>query len=272
MYKIGDKEYKDEEVGLAYWEQVKIRMESCRRIAEEAVQKMNRGAFYRVEYSVDPGVETVYANFSPEEYKIIKEALDDIYAEATSEYEDEDERMEAIIEWIREEDFQWKVDWRYYIPDYDWHWAGGEPEIYYIDLNDIKYFCAFRVTYIKGGNDEEKSRTTVNVELSDEEYIDLLASRLFDPNLCFSDLRNLKPELWGRIDAMARTAHCDYFVEMKEINEAAKNVMESNEEYKGLPKLDDNIFSAMMITEILKHKDKYNDDAHLFKAFHLAVQ
>ena len=272
MYKIGDKEYKDEEVGLAYWEQVKTRMESCRRIAEEAVQKMNREAFYRIDYDVDPGIEKVYANFSPEEYKIIKEAFDDIYAEATSEYEDEDERMDVISEWIREAAFEWEVDWRDYIPDYDWQWAGGDPTILDVDLNDIKYFCVFRVTYIKGGNDEEKRRMKVNVELNDEEYVDLLASRLFDPNLCFSDLRNLNPELWGRIDAMARTAHCDYFVEMKEINEAAKNVMESNEEYKGLPKLDDNIFSAMIITEILNHKDKYNDDAHLFKAFRLAVQ
>ena len=100
----------------------------------------------------------------------------------------------------------------------------------------------------------------------------MLASRLFDPKLCFSDLRNLNPELWGRIDGMARTAHCDYYVEMKEINEAAKNVMESNEEYKGLPKLNDNIVSAMIISEILKHKDKYNDDDHLIKAFLLAVQ
>ena len=271
MYKIGDKEYKDEEVGLAYWEQVKTRMESCRRIAKETLQTMNREAFYRIDYDVDPGIRTVYVDFSPEEYKTIKGALENFYAEA-SEYEDEDERMDVISEWIREEAFQWKVDWRYYIPVEDWSWAGGDPTILDVDLNDIKYFCVFRVTYIKGGNAEEKSKKIINIELSDEEYIDLLASRLFDPNLCFSDLRNLNPELWGRIDAMARTAHCDYFVEMKEINEAAKNVMESNEEYKGLPKLDDNIFSAMIITEILKHKDKYDDDAHLFKAFHLAVQ
>lgn len=267
MYKIGDKEYKDEEVGLAYWEQVKTRMESCRRIAEETLQTMNREAFYRIDYRVDPGIETVYANFSDEEYRIIKQELEDDIA-LNGEFKNEDERKD----FFREAAFEWKVNWRYYIPDEDWHWAGGDPEIYDVDLEDIRYFCAFRVTYIKGGNDEEKSKKIINIELSEEDYINLLASRLFDSRLCFSDLHNLNPELWGRIDAMARTAHCDYYVEMKKINEAAKNVMESNEEYKGLPKLDDNIFSAMMITEVLKHKDKYNEDAYLFKAFRLAVQ
>ena len=162
MYKIGDKEYKDEEVGLAYWEQVKTRMESCRRIAKETLQTMNREAFYRIDYDVDPGIRTVYADFSPEEYKTIKGALENFYAEA-SEYEDEDERMDVISEWIREEAFQWKVDWRYYIPVEDWSWAGGDPTILDVDLNDIKYFCVFRVTYIKGGNAEEKSKKIIQV-------------------------------------------------------------------------------------------------------------
>ena len=62
MFKIGDKEYKDEEIGLAYWEQVKTRMESCRRIAKETLQTMNREAFYRIDYDVDPGIRTVYAD------------------------------------------------------------------------------------------------------------------------------------------------------------------------------------------------------------------
>jgi hypothetical protein len=123
-----------------------------------------------------------------------------------------------------------------------------------------------------GGNEGEKCEIIKNIELSEDEYIDLLASRLFDSNLCFSDLRYLNPQLYERIDTMVHRDHCDYFLEMREINEAAKEIIDFNEDYKELPKLSDNIFSPFMIHEILSHQDRYNNDAYLFKAFRLAVR
>lgn len=266
MFKFGDKDYTDQEVEFAYWERVKKRMDSCRRIAKETLQKMQRDAFYRVEYRVDPGIKTVYVHFSEEEYNIIKKALEDDIA-LNGKYEGDDERKD----FIHHEASKWDVDWSSYIPDEDWHWAGGDPIICDVNLDDYKYCCTFMVTYIKSGNDEEKSRECLNIELSDDDYINLLASRLFDPQLCFSDLHYLNPELFNQIDTMVNKAHCDYYVEMQDINEAAKNIMDSHEEYKGLPELDGNIFSPIMINEILNHKDQYDDDASLLKAFRLAV-
>lgn len=267
MFKIGDKEFSDEEVGLEFWNQVKTRMESCRSMATDYYKNLQKDGFYRIDYIVDPGSQSVYAQISDKDYNIIKKELDEYIAEC-GKFEDIEERED----FFREVAYQWDIDWRCYIPDDDWQWAGGEPVICDVDLEDVKYYCVFKVTYIRGGNKEEKSKETVNIELNEDEYISLLASRLFDSKLCFSDLRVLNPELYERIDNMVRRTHCDYYVEMEEMNGAATEIMNHSADSKKLPELSANFFTPFIIHEILNNKEKYTDDPYLFNAFRLAIR
>jgi hypothetical protein len=266
MFKIGDKEFSDEEVGLDFWKKVKARMESCRSMATDYYNNLKKDGSYRIDYIVDPGRQSAYVRFSDEDYKIIKKELDEYIAEC-SKYDDMLERED----FFKEEARKWDIYWEKYIPDVDLHWAGGDPVICDVDLEDVKYCYVFQVTNIKGGNEEKRSKEAINIELSEDEYISLLASRLFDSKLCFSDLRVLNPELYERIDNMVRRTHCDYYVEMEEINGAAKEIMDHNEGYKELPKLEADFFTPFIIHEILNNKEKYSDDAYLFKAFRLAI-
>ncbi len=265
MFKIGDKEYSDNDVAQTYWETVKDRMDCCRKIAEESFNQMHRDSFYRLDYSVDPGKETIYVKLPEKDYDIIKKAIEEDQA-VNGVFENYDDRTTFFMS----EAFYLDIDWRDYIPEEDWSWAGGEPVILDVDLDDVKYFCAFKVTHIKGGDENQKETYKRNIYLKDEEYINLLTLRLFDPRLCFSDLSILLPDLYERIDKEVRRVHCDYFVELKEINDLARSLMESSKEYKELPDYSTNIFSPIIVHTILSQKEIFAaDDDLLFKAFRI---
>lgn len=269
MLRIGEQDYSDEEVRRGLIDKYVQRMDQCRKLAEDYFDKHCRKKSYRMDYWVDPGKMSIYAHFTDDELEIIRKA----YEDCREEYNQMTDEQKADCSF---EDFSEDllddvdVDFLDYVPDEDLHWAGGDPKILHVDLEDVKKYSTFiERTYTDKG-DEVTGTRTLAIELSDEEYIDLLAAKLFDEKLTCSDLRDLMPDIYERIMASAHTHHYNYAVFFHEISNAAKEVMDSlKDDEKPFDMNLGSPFLTMYISQLLKDPEFLEKYPEIAKAINL---
>ena len=265
MFGVDDKKFSDMEVVQGYWKRMKDRMAWCREAASDYLKNNDRRRFYKLTYSVDPGEKVTYAAVSDAILKEVEEAFKKEFAE-NGPFNNDDEK----------DDFYMGVNTDIlmdYVPEEDQHCAGGSPIITAFDANDFIHCTKFKVMHTDFLKDdpEEFVYDACNIELSDEEYIDLVAAKLFDPHLAFYDLKYLYEDIYHRVDDLCQLPHHHHIIFMQEINEIAQAILDSKSKDE-LPKPigGDNPFTPVIWNIIFKNADQF-DDPQLMKALKIAV-
>lgn len=272
MFKINGQEMSDMEVAQGYWERVKKRMEWCRHEAEEYVKNHGRRKFYKLTYSAGDG-ET-YAAISDEDVAKIKDGIKetlDLVLEESGPDASEEEKADALHDYFLCSGND--IDWDQYIPEKDQHFLDEPAFATNVDFDDVIYCSRFRVKHTSMfEDDKDKLRDNVyNLQLNNEEFVNLVAAKLFDENLTFYDLRVLYKDLYERIESQCYDVHQHHMVFMTEIDEVAKAILDSKTRDE-LPKSInlDSPFSGFILRTIFNNPDQFDDPA-LLKALRLAV-
>lgn len=276
MFKLNDQEISDLEMAQTYFERIKKRMEWCRNEAEEYLKNIERRKFYKVSYFVDSGDQTVYSAITDEDMKTIKDGIKQTLDWVLEEYgpdASEDEKANALSDYFSECDSD--ICWEDYLPEKDFHWAGGPPVITDVDFNDYKHFCKFKVRHTLWYKDDKEELVDKmhNVYITDDVYINLLTAKLFDKELSFYDLQNLYEDVYKELEAhfYSYYPHQHYIIYMTEINEAAKAIIDSKkEEELPRPINIDNPLIGIILNAVFKNADKF-DDKFLLKSLDLAI-
>lgn len=268
MYKIGDKEYNDNEVSETLWDIFKSLKDECHSLAVEYVGNHQRRKFYALHYRVDYGYNKVYACFSDEELEVIRQVYKEVEEVGKEEpFEDEEDRLDYISDCFSSVD----IDYLCYIPDEDLHWAGGDPLLSRVDLEDWRKYCLFQVLTMNNSSDTPDI-CDINIAVSDDEYIKLLELSLFDPKLTFSDLKSLMPELYEKGQKMLDVNHIDYLIRMPMITKLADKLRKKQTSQQSVKQIFDNPFIGFIIRDMLKNKEQYIDkDPELWKMFSVLI-
>lgn len=265
MFGVDNQKFSDMEVAQAYGERMKDRMAWCRKEASEYLEKNERRRFYKLSYTVDPGEKVAYVAISDGVLQEVEEALKKEFAE-NGPFNNDDEKYEFYSEVITDI----LCD---YVPERDQHWAGGSPIVTDFDRNEFIYCTNFKVmhTDFLKEDPDEFVYDVCNIELSNEEYIDLVVARLFDPHLTFYDLKYLYEDIYHRVDDLCQLPHHHHIIFMQEINETAQAILDSKSKDE-LPKPigGDNPFMPVIWNIIFKNADQF-DDPQLMKALKIAV-
>lgn len=263
MYKFGDKEFSDDEMTEGLWERLKAVKEECHSLAVEYVDSHPRRKYYALHYQVDPGMKKVYACFTDEELNIIKQVYDDVEKVNIEEpFTDEEDRMDYIHDCFLYVD----VDFLSYIPEHDLHWAGGDPDICKVDLEDWNMYCVFQIVSMNSSS-ESPEINDLSIAMTDDEYVKLLELCIFDPELTFHDLKSLMPELYERGQRLLDVNHLDSFIRLGKITGVAGELREKKMQHS-IEKLIDNPFIGFAIQNMLRNKEHYvDDDPELWQSF-----
>lgn len=236
-------------------------MGMSKKLAEDFLASHPRKLSYKLVYKVDPSLKEIYADFNEEEVQLIRSAYEKDLAESGPI--DEEYLYEVRSDILSGLDISW-ID---HIPDEDWHYAEGNPEICNVDLEDQKKFCMFLVLFYQNENSKPES-CNYSLELDDEEYKQLIAYRLFDKNLSFYDLKHLCPQLFERlyIDGCPHQHHVMF---MSEIEDCVKEI-EKTPGFEALPNIPDGPFIFPMVNYIFSHQEEFQDK-DLLAAYNLAI-
>ena len=256
---------------MAYWECAQKRMEWCRQEARAYYEKSKPKKYYKVSYIVDPGLEECFAHFGDKDYKMLVDFYEGIKAdEDNNEFEDEDHKQECIEEGLQE----LPIFWENYLPEDAFHWAGYEyPKIVGVDFDDCKSFYKFKVVSddIETQDPDDLHKWNLSIPLSDEMFVKLLAAKLFIPKLSYYDLRRLDKDIFDYLEGFSRFRHRHYMVFMEDINKAAVSIIEGKTEEELPQKVPDNIFSGIILSQIINDKELKQSDTFLMNSIRLSM-
>ena len=259
------KDITDMEAAQTFWERMKGRMVWCRNEATIYLKTHPRKKHYKIIYSVDSGEKLTYAALYDDDIRLIRETIENDIAE-NGPYKDEEERVDAMHDILMGLDLYWDS----YIPIDDLHCNETSPSLVDVNFDDVKYFCLFKVKETKSynKNHEDLNDDYHNIEISDDEFVDLVAAKLFDKKLTFYDLRYLHEDLYKYIEGACYTPHRSQVIFMKEINEIAQAILNSKSEEE-LPEPIRAYYSSL--NTILNNQNHFNDK-FLIKSLNLAMQ
>ena len=233
----------------AYWERMNERLEWCRNAAKEYVKNNERRKFYKLTYELfGSDYHTIHAGISDADRKVVEDALKEEF-EINGPFENEGIKKEFYDEVITEILYD-------YIPEKDRRWDNVHPHITDIDFNDFIYCTHFKckcsVWY--GKDPEELYDFGGFIELSNNEFINLVAARLYDKELSFYDLKYLFEDIYNRVDSWFYSRHQHHVIFLSEINDVAQAILDSKSE-DDMPKLR---YTGYLST-IEENPDVFND-------------
>ena len=253
-------EHKKQELKKAKEAWVKARqfMDLCRAEAEEFLNNNPRRKYYKVVYSICGYRKVIYVDFSDDDLREIREAFGKVIAEE-GPFHNALEREDALTYCLDDADIYWEC----YLPEEDFTYVDERPIIKDIDLDDVEYFCLFKVLHTNWFEDSEKLvEKKIEIQMDDDTFVNLLAARLFDKRLSFYDLKFLNEDLYECIDGACSHPHEHHIIFMEEINEAARTILEKK---KGQ---EISKHSLTGIYSILNNQEEFDDD-YLLKAIQL---
>lgn len=198
------------------------KMQWYRDKAAEYLKAHPRRKFYKVDYHF--GVDnTVYVNFTDEEVKRIQDLLAKVVAEE-GPFNNDLERMDAISCIIDELDIDWAIRLE------DEHAFYGETiNVTDINLDDFVFCNKFTVKRTEWYKEDKEDLSTMilNLVVTDDELIELIAFKLADPKLTFLDVRLLDKALYERIDDQVYRVHECHLIYLTEVSETANAIAEA---------------------------------------------
>lgn len=200
-----------------------------REVIEDFMQQKERANYYAVTYNRyffdEFGFEEIdyefHKKFTDEQIELVKGLiatcneedieLDEAIGEDKEKYEFLQREPEDMADWV-------------FVPQY-------------VDLDNVYHRYRFKYGYHKDGLDQKPYFLDITVDLSDEEYMNLLNWRLQHPGAGFMSLRHDYPELFKKltdffdgafypIDCLPPFYSPTYFIETEEVDEDAKMIME----------------------------------------------
>lgn len=187
---VGDKEYSDQDMASEVKRCKQERHDWCEQQAREYLAAHPRRKYYFTEYYIPESEQETYIAWSQVEIDKIKKAIaDDIAENGPYDEEDELEARRIVISELN-------LDLTGYIPDidrYEYH------EVQ--DINFDKYICCERVTILRfNKEDDSPQKTRESVDLTDDEYVQVLTELLYAPQpLSFDGLRLVLPDIGKKI-------------------------------------------------------------------------
>ena len=239
-------------------------MEWCRAAASEYLKEHPRKKHYKICYSVDSEDKTTYAALYNDDIKLIRDTIGNDITE-NGPYKNEEERADVMHDILMDLDLYWDS----YIPFDDLYRGESSPSLVDVDFDDVKYFCLFKVKKTRSYNEDQEELIDAfhDIEITDDEFVDLVTAKLFDAKLSFYDLRYLYEDLYKFIDGVCYTPHQSHVIFMKEINEVAQAILDSKPE-EARPERIKSYYTSLNI--ILNNRDRF-DDPHLIKSLNLAM-
>lgn len=251
---INDKEFSDEEVLAEYEKRSAEYLEWRRQKATEFLKNKSRWELYYCEIEEETGAEhSYYIPLSDDIINRVQELKESIANDP--ELKTDKGRADVFRECITEIGYDIEVD-------------GPMPGEYYytnIDIDDVIYTYRFDIHLLDWEGNADGRTFPTSAKLTDEEYIDLLALLLDQPDCSFQHLAYLEPKYKAIYDKVIHCLHdyefnvfytyCheyDYAIRMTELRTDAKLLLEqlkkNNDEYPYKEFLDkDNIFVQMAV-------------------------
>lgn len=268
MFGVNDKKFSDQEAADGLWKRLQVLKEKCHEAAVEYVRSHPRKLYYALYYKVDPGQQKVYAPFDDDELKLLKEAYRKL-EDSAKEYpfKDIEEKVDAMRDYFENLD----VHYYCYIPDGDMHWAGGDPIIDGVDLEDWQQYCPVSVVFMNNDSNAPVTEECL-LPLDDEQWTRLLELCIFDPKLTFHDLKHVMPEVFDLGMSCYESNHEDIMLRIPAITEIAVKLGKEIPECQKMSKVMDNLFASFMIQEMLRNSERYkSEDLDLWNRFEVML-
>ena len=261
----------DEQRLREFMTRARSKMQWCREKAAEYHKAHPRRKFYKLTYDFCGERET-YACLSDEDIKRIQDMVAEEIAE-NGPFANAEERKDFLGDNLDE-----VIDWSEYLPEEHARSIDAEEgertRVTDIDFDDYVYCSEFTVKCSVWYKDDKKDlhEHVYNIDLTDDEWIELVAFRLFDPKLTFLDLRELDKALYDRIEANVYTPHDYHLIYMTEVNDAADAISKSNVDDENARPLSSGVFHpiAPIWYDICNHPELAGDE-QLKRAIKLAL-
>ncbi len=249
----GDQEISDKELVRAYRERLANRKAWCVEHAKEFLASKQIAKKYKVDVFYPEVDDTFLVMFSDEELQQFRDLMEKTRIECIEdEHPELIDDLEGWEKWLEDpENEQWWFDClhdAYLDADFTvpfWNgYCNQDAEVRYVDLYHPVNVYRFNVHYFNYDEPSEKHEGYIYVPLTDEQYIELLASCLDDPE--FSTYRLLKsnPELYKIIKERGSRTHYESAIFLTEAKEDAKAILEKFGETQ--PELPDGPFAPMI--------------------------
>lgn len=247
------------------------KMQWCREQAAEYLKAHPRRKYYKITYDLC-GEHVTHSCLSDEDLKRIQDMIKEIAEDDPSA--DDEERMAILCDNLDD-----LIDWHDYLPERHAQFIGvedGEQTLVTgIDFDDFVYCGEFSGMGTEWFNEDKEKLHPCGylVKLTDEEWIELVVYRLFDPRMTFHDLRELDRALYDRIVDEFYTPHeCNFIIAMTEVNKVADAILKNNAEDERAKPLYNGPFHpfAPIWHGICNHPELI-DDEQLIRAVKLAL-
>ena len=261
----------DEQRVREFMTRARSKMQWCREKATEYHKAHPRRKFYKLTYDFCGERET-YACLTDEDIKRIQDMVAEEIAQ-NGPFADAEDRKEFL-----EDNLDDLIDWTDYLPEEHSRFLntddGERTRVTGIDFDDFVYCGKFTVKRSDWYNEDKKDLREVvyNIHLTDEEWIELVAYRLFDPQMTFLDLRELDKDLYDRIEADVYTPHAYHLIYMTEVNNAAEAIRATSDGDELAKPLSNGVFHpfAPIWYDICNHPELI-DDGQLICAIKFAL-
>lgn len=206
------------------------KMQWCREQAAEYLKAHPPRKFYKITYDFC-GEHVTHSCLSDEDIKSIKE-MEAEWIAVDGPFANEKERKDFFYSNLYD-----CIDWSDYLPERHARFLGNEDgeqtRVTDIDFDDFIHCSKFSGMRTEWFNEDKETLHPCGylVELTDEEWIELVVYRLFDPRMTFHDMRELDRALYDRIVDEFYTPHeCNFIIAMTEVNKVADAILKNNAE------------------------------------------
>lgn len=227
----GDKKYSDQQVAADAKRCKKERHDWCEQQAREYLAAHQRPKYYYTEYYIPEAEQETYIRWTQDDIDTIQKAIADDIAEY-GPYEDEKEADEMRREVIQ----NLGVDMSYYLPEE----SDKYREIDLLDVKFDKYICCEKATVLRFEKEDDTPRKTVcAVQLTDEEYIQVLTELLYSPGpLSFDGLWMKLPEIGKKIWKNCGSLHATSAIFLTDLNKQVDEILALHGGRKNTPHVD----------------------------------
>ena len=190
-FTFDNKQYSDQEVASAVKQLKQQRRQWCEQEVCKYLSTHARNKFYFTEFYIPDTYDSTYIMWKQSVIDTIKNELSKY-----GPYEDEDAECDERLNIIEDLSANGELDLSGYIPEIEMYESH-----HVIDIDINKYICSEKACVLRFDKETDKPTTTYcNVELTDEEYIQVMTELLYSPSpLSFDGILHLLPEIGMKI-------------------------------------------------------------------------
>lgn len=221
-FKINEKEYSDSEVAKAYKQIMAERHQWCIDEARKYFESKKITKRYRVDLYHPDVEDTFYYVLNDNEIKEYRDFIEKNRKQYLIDFPEDPNYEDGWEDYLRDSFCQADFLQSYFVEEYE-----DFAQVTYVDLDDFLNTYRFDIRYFNNDNMDEPHDDFVGIDLSDEQYINLVAACLEDKNLSTDRLYFDHPDIYKEIAEVCfkRGKECAIF--LTEAKQDAENILKA---------------------------------------------